>query len=293
VALTLDQVHHTLQDSLDYLEATKTPMTGSALRLRTPEGVRSALDALSGGNPVTRIDGGREPVWRIAAADEHQAAFYRNTIIHAFLESSIVELALAYAGRAEGDRGEAFWRQAMRLRDLLKFEFYFADSAAFREHVAAEMAPFPDWEARVAAGEIDKLLHDKRPLMAHAMLRPFFEAYEIVADVLCDAPAEVGEKNLTKRALGVGRQYAAQHRVRNIESVSALLFATARQVAADQHLLEPGPDLGERREAFLHELQGILADMTRLRATSTQQFVEREAAARGSAALTTGNTLDG
>ena len=143
-------MHHTLQDSLDYLERNSTPMTDSALRLRTPEGVRSALDALSGGHPVTRIDGGREPVWRIAPQDEHEAAFYRNTIIHAFLETSIVELSLAYADRADGDRVDAFWRQAMRLRDLLKFDFYFADSAAFREHIAEEMAWFPDWEAHVA-----------------------------------------------------------------------------------------------------------------------------------------------
>lgn len=38
VALTLDQLHHTLQDSLDYLERKNTPMTNSALRLRTAEG---------------------------------------------------------------------------------------------------------------------------------------------------------------------------------------------------------------------------------------------------------------
>ena len=47
------------------------------------------------------------------------------------------------------------------------------------------------------------------------MLRPFFEAYEIVADVLRDAPAEIDEKELTKKALGVGRQYVAQNRVRS------------------------------------------------------------------------------
>ncbi len=35
-ALTLAQLHHTLQDSLDYLERKQTPMTNSALRLRTP-----------------------------------------------------------------------------------------------------------------------------------------------------------------------------------------------------------------------------------------------------------------
>jgi len=281
VALTLNQVHHTLQDSLDYLERCQTPMTESALRLRTAEGVRSALDALSGGHPVTRVDSGREPVWHIAPQDEHEAAFYRNSIIHAFLETSIVELSLACSARAEGDRVDAFWRQAMRLRDLLKFEFYFADSAAFREHIAEEMAGQQDWEKLVAAGgeDVDRLLHDKQPLMAHAMLRPFFEAYEIVADVLRDAPAEVDEKELTKRALGVGRQLAAQHRVRNVESVSALLFATARQVVADQQLLEPAPDLAERREAFLAELRGILADMDRVHMMSRRQFLEREAQA--------------
>ena len=93
------------------------------------------------------------------------------------------------------------------------------------------------------------------------MLRPFFDAYEIVADVLRDAPAEIDEKELTKRALGVGRQYVAQNRVRSNESVSALLFTTARQVIADQHLLEPAADLAERRTAFRDELRGVLGDM--------------------------------
>ena len=59
VALTLDQLHHTLQDSLDYLERKQTPMSTSALRLRSRDGVRAAVDALSNGHPVTRVDSGR------------------------------------------------------------------------------------------------------------------------------------------------------------------------------------------------------------------------------------------
>ena len=90
VALTLGQLHHTLQDSLDYLERKQTPMSTSALRLRTRDGVRAAVDSLSNGHPVTRIDSGREPVWRIAPEHEHTAAFYRNSVIHAFLETVIV-----------------------------------------------------------------------------------------------------------------------------------------------------------------------------------------------------------
>ncbi|BBZ08487.1 glycerol-3-phosphate acyltransferase [Mycolicibacterium doricum] len=282
VALTLDQLHHTLQDGLDYLMRRDIPLTNSALRLRTPGGVLSAVDALSNGHPVTKVDSGREPVWHIAAENEHKAAFYRNTLIHAFLETSIVELALAYAARADGDPVQAFWSQAARLRDLLKFDFYFANSAAFREHVAEEMSWRADWDSQVAAGgeRIDTLLREKRPLMAGAMLRPFFEAYEILASALRDLPAHVEEKELTKRAMGLGRQYVAQNRVRSNESVSALLFTTARQVAADQQLLEPGDDLQARRTAFCEELCEILADVDKVDRYAGDQFAAREAERR-------------
>ena len=281
-ALTLDQLHHTLQDSLDYLERKQNPMSTSALRLRSREGVRAAVDALSNGHPITRVDGGREPVWRIAPDEQHAAAFYRNSLIHAFLETSIVELALAHARHAEGDRMRAFWDQAMRLRDLLKFDFYFADSAAFRDNIAEEMAWHDDWEAHVTAGgdEIDALLFAKRPLMAEAMLRVFFEAYEIVADVLRDAPADVGQKELTESALGVGRQYVAQTRVRSSESVSTLLFATAYQVVVDQDLIAPAPDLAERRTAFRAELRDVLRDSDYVGRIARNQFVAREIKAR-------------
>ncbi len=281
-ALTLDQLHHTLQDSLDYLERKQTPMSTSALRLRSRKGVRAAVDALSNGHPITRVDGGREPVWHIAPDEQHAAAFYRNSVIHAFLETSIVELALAHARHTDGDRMQAFWSQAMRLRDLLKFDFYFADSAAFRDNIAEEMAWHEDWEAHVAAGgdEIDAMLFAKRPLMSDAMLRVFFEAYEIVADVLRDAPADIGQKELTELALGVGRQYVAQTRVRSSESVSTLLFATARQVVVDQKLIAPAPDLAERRISFRREMRDILRDFNYVEQVARKQFVAREFKAR-------------
>jgi glycerol-3-phosphate O-acyltransferase len=277
-ALTLDQLHHTLQDSLDYLERKQTPMSTSLLRLRSRDGVRAAVDTLSNGHPITRVDSGREPVWRIAPEEQHTAAFYRNSLIHAFLETSIVELALAHAEHVDGDRMEAFWAQAMRLRDLLKFDFYFADSAAFRDNIAEEMAWHDDWEAHVAAGgdEIDTMLFSKRPLMANAMLRVFFEAYEIVADVLRDAPADITQKELTELALGVGRQYVAQARVRSSESVSMLLFATAYQVVVDQDLIAPAADVAERRIAFRRELRNVIRDFDHIGRIARDQFVARE-----------------
>lgn len=285
VALTLGQLHRTFQDSLDYLERKGTPMTNSLLRLRTVDGVRAAVDALSGGHPVTRIDSGREPVWLIEPQNEHEAAFYRNTLIASFLETSIIELALAHAARAESDHLDVFWAQTARLRDLLKFDFYFADSATFRDNLTKEMSWTQDWEEQIASGRegIEALLRAKRPLLGSAMLRPFVEAYEIVADVLRDAPSDIAEKELTKLALGVGRQQVAQGKVRSNESVSALLFATARQVVADQNLLGRAPDLSQRRAEFLRELRDILTDMDTVEAGSRAQFYEREQAARRTA----------
>ena len=281
VALTLGQIHHTLQDALDYLERRKTPMTDSAQRLRSAEGVRATLDTLSGGDPVTRVDGGWEPVWRIAPEHEHEAAFYRNSVVHAFLETCIVELALAHAAHADGDRVDAFWAQAMRLRDLLKFDFYFADSTAFREHIASEMAWQPGWESRLrGTGNVYELLSPKRPLLSYVMLRPFFEAYEILADVLSRAAAQIGEKELAALAMGVGRQYLAQGRVRSSESVSTLLFATASKVATDKHLLEPGSDLDRRRKAFHRELLSILDDIDDVESIANEQFKAREPTSR-------------
>jgi glycerol-3-phosphate O-acyltransferase len=64
--------------------------------------------------------------------------------------------------------------------------------------------------------------------------------------------------------------------VRTTESVSALLFATARQVVADQHLLEPAADLLERRTAFRDELRDVLRDMDKVEEMAREQFYDRE-----------------
>jgi glycerol-3-phosphate O-acyltransferase len=272
--LTLDQLHRILQGPLDYLERNRTPMTDSAKRLRSHHGVRSAVDALSDGHPVTRVDDGAEPVWFIASEDQHQAAFYRNTVLHAFLETSIVQLALAYAARQDSDPLAAFWHQALRLRDLLKFDFYFADTTSFRAHVVQEMAWQGDWESSVAAGgkHIEALLAAKRPLSAAAALRPFFEADLILLDALGITPAGADDRVLTTKALGLGRQYVVQKRVRSDEAVSTLLFHTAKQVVADQDLVEPASDLSDRRLRFREELRGILRDVDHVERAAIDQF---------------------
>ena len=137
------------------------------------------------------------------------------------------------------------------------------------------MAWHGDWAANVQAGEdsVRRLLQDKRPIMAPTVLRASLEAYAIVADVLRRTDDELDEKALIARALGVGRQYFAQGWLRSNESVSALLFATAGRVAADQGLLQRGSGQKTRRDAFGAELRAVLADLDMLEQFSPTQRV--------------------
>ena len=80
--------------------------------------------------------GGLEPVWAICARPTPRGAFYRNTSIHFLVNRAIAELVLVRV--AEGPAaatGSRSWEEALRLRDLLKFEFFFARKEEFRHEL--------------------------------------------------------------------------------------------------------------------------------------------------------------
>ena len=77
------------------------------------------------------------------------------------------------------------WEEALRLRDLLKFEFFFPRKRTFAEDVRAEMAILdPEWEQRPAE---PKEIHARAGASSgatwrHRVLGPFVEAYAVVAE---------------------------------------------------------------------------------------------------------------
>jgi glycerol-3-phosphate O-acyltransferase len=102
---------------------------------------------------------------------------------------------------------------------------------------------------------LDKL----QPLQAFAVLRPFIEAYLIVAKVLQDTPADkpLDRKAFSKRCLAQGGQWLRQDRLRSPEAVSKYLFDPAIKLAQHRRLTTPAPDLAAGRKALLDELAGI------------------------------------
>ena len=295
-ALTFGQIRLGLADALDYLESRAVPRTASLRALAAPGPVLATLDALRQGGLVTCYEDGREPVWLIGPDQQLAATFYRNSLAHFMLDTALCELAVLRARDDRADPVGAFWAEIARLRDLLKFEFYFKDRDEHRRQVRAEMDRHdPAWEERLRAGpaEADALLSAMRPLVSHVMVRPFVDAYRLVADVLAsdhalasgggpagaDEPSERGgtladREEVVRRALGLGQQYVAQRRLRSSESVSVLLFQTALQLAGNRGLLGPGDDVGERRAAFLAELRDLLRRLDEIEDLAIRRYVQ-------------------
>ena len=120
------------------------------------------------------------------------AAYYRNGLIHFFITSAIADLALL-AVSATGDEAlSQFHNEALRLRDMFKYEFFFEGSSAFivlLEHELEQRAP--NWRDSVKQGAkaTRKLLAGITPILGHGTLRPFIEAYLVLACLLYTSDA--------------------------------------------------------------------------------------------------------
>ena len=278
--LTFDEIRLALTDALSYLDSRTIPQTASARALSAAEPVRATLDALVAGGLVTLVGDGREPVWLIGPEHQLAATFYRNSTVHFLLDTALCELAVLRARDDSTDPVGAFWAEIAWLRDLLKFEFYFREREEHRRQVRAEMDRHdPAWEERLRSGPdaADELLAEMRPLVSQVIVRPFVEAYRLVADVLAseDVAADLADNaEVTRRALGLGHQYVAQHRLRSSESVSVLLFATALQLARNRGLFDPGEDLPKRRAAFLTELRDLLRRIDQIEDLALRRYAK-------------------
>ena len=279
-ALTFGQIRLGLADALDYLESRAIPVTASARALTAAEPVRATLDALRQGGLVSYVAEGREPVWLIEPEHQLAATFYRNSLIHFLLDTALCEVAVLRAGDDSTDPVGAFWAEIAWLRDLLKYEFYFQDRDEHRRQVRREMDRHdPDWEQRLRSGPVqaDALLARMRPLVSHVIVRPFVEAYRLVADVLAARDAPDDDAEVIRQALGLGEQYVAQRRLRSSESVSVLLFQTGLQLARNRGLFEPGEDLAKRRTSFLLELRDLLRRLDRIEDIAIARYIAEAA----------------
>ena len=227
---------------------------------RDKDAVLATLHELHETGIVSYLDEGTERLYAITADQHHNAAYYRNTAIHYFILDAFVEIALLDAASAAGSPRDALFARASEFRELFKFEFYLPRRADYKTQVEKRLNErFAGWEdALQGDGASARDVLDKvQPLVAHAVLRSFVDAYRVVARVLADAGADAVSDNsgFLSRCLKTGKQQLLQGRVFSPESVSKTLYETGLKLANYRGLL--AANQAEEREELLDEFRRI------------------------------------
>jgi glycerol-3-phosphate O-acyltransferase len=275
-ALSVEETAASLRNLVDYVRRRRLPTTAE-LDLDTPADIRRVLDSLVESGVVSCFADGPEAVYAIGPDQHLTAAYYRNTVIHFFVNGAIGELALLRAAEPSvADPKTEFWDEAMRLRDLFKFEFFFAEKDEFREELREEMSLHdPNWEEAVGRGTeaIQSLLRRVRPFSAHRILRPFLESYQVVGDALSREAGPIDEAVFLSKCLAWGKQYRLQRRIRSTESVSKVLFGTALRLARNRGLLKAdSADSAARRRAWAEEIRAAIRRVDAIGALATTRL---------------------
>ncbi len=264
-SLSISEVLAAVRPLASYIAARNWAVAGAA-DLTNPSTIRWTLHQLVASGVVSVYDAGTEAVWGIGADQHLVAAFYRNTAIHVLVDCAIAETALLAASETSVDGSvlpATVRDEALSLRELLKFEFLFSARAQFEKDLADEVrligpAEDPvDTTKAAGAADVRRLLEWADLLLAHLVLRPFLDAYHIVADRLAALEDEsFDEDAFLTECIEVGKQWELQRRIASAESRSMELFKTALRLARHRELVDgfDDADIAQRRRRFAEEI---------------------------------------
>jgi glycerol-3-phosphate O-acyltransferase len=234
--------------------------------------VEELARAMEGIGLLIRYDEGTDTLFGIEPEQHPMASYYRNTIIHHFVNKAILEVALLKASDApEGEALDVFWEETLNLRDYFKFEFFYPPRKKFKKQLRAELERCdPHWQQRLETGgpETLQLINRMYPLVAHATLLPFVEAYSVVFDLLArlDASEMMEAGDCVTQALKEGKQAYLQRRISSEASIGKILFQNGYKLAENLDLTEGGgDDTAERRNMLLREFKELLRRLERIR----------------------------
>ncbi len=248
-ALTLDQVRAVVAPLRRLLGDEPT-----IADLDTDQGLIDTLCRLVAVGVVECFEGGPRPVWSIGPDRHHVAAFYRNGLLHHLLTRAVLEMSLFAVVDDERERApedvlEACWDEALALRDLLKYEFFYTRKRDFRDELLAELERLaPGWrDAPASAQGAAEPLSRAEMLVAPGTLLPFVESQWVVATVLADHEGALDDRDAFLDACtGLGQQWWRQRLLHGADVVSRELFSSALRAADNRGLLggdaDPEPD---------------------------------------------------
>ena len=236
------------------------------------DALRARADTLVNSGLILRDDAGSATVYTILPGKHAMASYYRNTIIHHFLDKTIIELAL-FKVQEDSDENASlqFWAETERLRDLFKFEFFYPPREQFRKDLETELDRCDgQWSARLRQGHggVKALIRRFQPLLGHAALLPFVEAYIVVLEQLVRlTPGELlTQEDCVEQGLIEGRQAYLLRRITSQASIGKILFENGYRLAAHMGLTgETDEAKIAGRRALLAEFRALARRMERMR----------------------------
>lgn len=219
---------------------------------------------------VTRHRDGPDEIYAIDHKKHAVASYYRNTAIHHFVNKAIAELALLAAAASQNSAEQAFWREVNRLRDLFKYEFFYTPKEQFHNDLREELSRYEnDWEQALAndAGFATRFLARFFPLVAHATLTQFVEAYYIVAAVAAAMPpaGSLEQEECVRRSFKYGRQAYLRRQISSEASIGKLLFQNGYRWLDNRGLAEAGgAELTARRQQASQDLRELMQRLQQL-----------------------------
>jgi len=273
-ALTFDEFRSAVGELVAWLRKRNIRMTDSFEKGHDEQLAELAGITIDRGL-ISKYDEGQEPVYSLAEDRYPVASYYRNTVVHYFVNKALIELAwIGVLNSDKGSRVDAFWDETERLRDLFKYEFFYSPKDEFREQIDQELSLYDKkWQAVLAGDEETALalIASMRPLIAHASLLPYVEAYGIVAQVLerLESGTGVEEKECVAAALKLGQQRFLQRQISSKASIAKLLFSNGYKLFSNQDLTRQGDSaVVSRRAVVAREFAELSERLARIRKLS-------------------------
>lgn len=198
---------------------------------------------------------GRQVFW-LTDDQMVRLSYYRNTIVHFFINRSIAEIALETLIGSDQVSVDGFNHAALRLRDLLKFEFFFPEKDEFLKRLAEDIeVDAAGWQNTLVTLGPEPVISKMGQRVSSWALLPFLDAYQIVGDELESLTKPFDEKSFLKGSLDRARMYRIEGRAISGESASQILFKSALLLARNRDLLDDESNVAERRRRFAEEIR--------------------------------------
>ncbi len=227
-----EEMHHTLEEFIEYLEYEKAPLCDSLNDLE--ETLPETISLLTNWKVLRTVQepGKSGPYYSLNPQKLRELEYYKNSIVHFFLPISLVASSIL-ATSVERVSLESLKQLSSFLTDLLKNEFVLSDNPDNQRDVLATTLEFlvqagllrreqdPDQWVLTRTG------FDTLPMWA-SLIKSFLEAYWIAAKVLIESGGETKKKpELLKRMRSLGQEFLKSGLVDYPEAISQITFKSA------------------------------------------------------------------